>query len=48
MAPKRPSDAGDAAHDEKKPRHGFRVGPENLPDGPWRRKGLSLKFSSQR
>lgn len=44
MAPKRPSDAGDAAPDEKKPRHGFRVGPENLPDGPWRRKGLSLEI----
>lgn len=30
---------GDGGERTKKPRHGFRVGPENLPDGPWRRKG---------
>ncbi|KAH8880636.1 hypothetical protein GQ53DRAFT_833098 [Thozetella sp. PMI_491] len=27
----------------KKPRKGFRVGPENLPDGPWRRKVDKVK-----
>ncbi|KAK8127670.1 hypothetical protein PG984_008778 [Apiospora sp. TS-2023a] len=26
------------APDAKKPKKGFRVGPENLPDGPWKRK----------
>lgn len=31
-------DAG-ASPAPKKAKHGFRVGPENLPDGPWRRKG---------
>ena len=30
-----PSESGPAP---KKARHGFRVGPANLPDGPWRRK----------
>lgn len=45
MPDKRPlaEDAGaqaEAEQPKKKPRHGFRVGPENLPDGPWRRKGL--------
>ncbi|KAL7937924.1 hypothetical protein V8C35DRAFT_290303 [Trichoderma chlorosporum] len=35
MAPKGTSEgAGEAP----KKKHGFRVGPENLPDGPWRRK----------
>jgi len=28
----------DGAPPPKKARHGFRVGPANLPDGPWRRK----------
>ncbi|KAK3306978.1 uncharacterized protein B0T15DRAFT_528775 [Chaetomium strumarium] len=27
----------------KKAKHGFRVGPENLPDGPWRRKVTKIK-----
>lgn len=27
----------------KKPRHGFKVGPDNLPDGTWRRKVISIK-----
>lgn len=40
MAAKRQNDAESAAPEAKKPKHGFRVGPENLPDGPWRRKGL--------
>lgn len=39
MAPKRSGDAKNGDAENKKPRHGFRVGPENLPDGPWRRKG---------
>lgn len=39
MAPKRPIEASEKDAASKKPRHGFRVGPENLPDGPWRRKG---------
>lgn len=38
MAPKRAAESG-ADSDAKKPRKGFRTGPENLPDGPWRRKG---------
>lgn len=47
MSSKRPreevSDEGGGEIDSrnKKPRHGFRVGPENLPDGPWRRKGTA-------
>jgi hypothetical protein len=44
MAAKRQNDAEPAAPEAKKPKHGFRVGPENLPDGPWRRKGLSPCF----
>ncbi|KAI1334824.1 hypothetical protein F5Y15DRAFT_420444 [Xylariaceae sp. FL0016] len=44
MAPKRPlesdSTAGPAA---KKHRKGFRVGPQNLPDGPWKRKVDKIK-----
>ncbi|CAM1511597.1 Fc.00g091100.m01.CDS01 [Cosmosporella sp. VM-42] len=43
MAPKRPIEADAAAPDSKKPKHGFRVGPENLPDGPWRRKVTKIK-----
>ncbi|KAM6482619.1 hypothetical protein HDV62DRAFT_361137 [Trichoderma sp. SZMC 28011] len=34
MAPKGASEGTEAP----KKKHGFRVGPENLPDGPWRRK----------
>ncbi|PTB70777.1 hypothetical protein BBK36DRAFT_1134060 [Trichoderma citrinoviride] len=37
MAPKSTSEGADSAEVTKK-KHGFRVGPENLPDGPWRRK----------
>ncbi|KAL6698115.1 hypothetical protein J3F84DRAFT_366553 [Trichoderma pleuroticola] len=37
MAPKGTSEGGTTSEAPKK-KHGFRVGPENLPDGPWRRK----------
>ncbi|OAA54019.1 hypothetical protein ISF_08499 [Cordyceps fumosorosea ARSEF 2679] len=43
MAPKpgkKPVGDGDAG---KKHRKGFRVGPDNLPDGPWRRKVTKIK-----
>ncbi|KAI5463777.1 hypothetical protein BGZ63DRAFT_403053 [Mariannaea sp. PMI_226] len=43
MAPKRPVEATEPASDAKKAKHGFRVGPENLPDGPWRRKVTKIK-----
>jgi hypothetical protein len=47
MPPKRPlEDAPPAGGPEaKKPRakKGFRVGPDNLPDGPWRRKVTKIK-----
>lgn len=36
---------GDGDARSKKPRHGFRVGPENLPDGPWRRKVTKIKHN---
>ncbi|KAK3353137.1 hypothetical protein B0T25DRAFT_568363 [Lasiosphaeria hispida] len=36
-------DGGDGDARQKKARHGFRVGPENLPDGPWRRKVDKIK-----
>ena len=32
-----------AAPPEAKKRKGFRVGPENLPDGAWRRKNTKIK-----
>ncbi|WYZ46387.1 hypothetical protein EsH8_IX_000612 [Colletotrichum jinshuiense] len=42
MAPKRAAEGAAAssadAQQQKKPRKGFRVGPDNLPEGPWRRK----------
>jgi len=38
MAPKRARD-DDAARPVKKPKTGFRVGPANLPDGTYKRKG---------
>ncbi|GAB1318999.1 rRNA-processing protein FYV7 [Madurella fahalii] len=37
------SPASDDARKAKKAKHGFRVGPENLPDGPWRRKVTKIK-----
>ncbi|KAK5998689.1 hypothetical protein PT974_01071 [Cladobotryum mycophilum] len=43
MAPKRTFDTSETAPEAKKPKHGFRVGPENLPDGPWRRKVDKIK-----
>ncbi|KAL7950137.1 hypothetical protein V8C42DRAFT_309585 [Trichoderma barbatum] len=38
MAPKETSRSADTKPEAPKKKHGFRVGPENLPDGPWRRK----------
>ncbi|ETS82606.1 hypothetical protein PFICI_04482 [Pestalotiopsis fici W106-1] len=43
MAPKRPLDASDARDSKKARKGGFRVGPDNLPDGPWRRKVTKIK-----
>ncbi|KAF3067111.1 hypothetical protein GL218_08800 [Daldinia childiae] len=44
MAPKRPLESDTVATPAaKKLRKGFRVGPENLPDGPWRRKVDKIK-----
>jgi hypothetical protein len=39
MAPKRPLEDDPAASAPKKHRPGFKVGPDNLPDGTYRRKG---------
>lgn len=35
------SSTADDTRKPKKAKHGFRVGPENLPDGAWRRKGTA-------
>lgn len=47
MAPKRSLESEDTSRsggpENKKPRKGFRVGPDNLPDGPWRRKVTKIK-----
>ncbi|KAF4126580.1 hypothetical protein GMORB2_0316 [Geosmithia morbida] len=43
MAPRRPPGGSSPAPESKKPRKGFRVGPDNLPDGPWRRKVTKIK-----
>ncbi|KAF5231306.1 hypothetical protein FAUST_9344 [Fusarium austroamericanum] len=43
MAAKHQNEGADTAPEVKKPKHGFRVGPENLPDGPWRRKVTKVK-----
>ncbi|OTB05481.1 hypothetical protein M426DRAFT_319744 [Hypoxylon sp. CI-4A] len=44
MAPKRPLESDSATTPAaKKLRKGFRVGPQNLPDGPWRRKVDKIK-----
>ncbi|KAI1373688.1 hypothetical protein F4677DRAFT_448258 [Hypoxylon crocopeplum] len=44
MAPKRPLESESAATPAaKKLRKGFRVGPGNLPDGPWKRKVDKIK-----
>lgn len=44
--PLAPEGASSSAPDPKKPRHGFRVGPDNLPDGPWRRKRSFCRCAS--
>ncbi|KAM0465656.1 hypothetical protein ACHAPV_001711 [Trichoderma viride] len=38
MGSKKTPEGADASSEATKKKHGFRVGPENLPDGPWRRK----------
>ncbi|KAK3294756.1 uncharacterized protein B0H64DRAFT_443802 [Chaetomium fimeti] len=38
-----PSSTTDETRKPKKAKHGFRVGPENLPDGAWRRKVTKIK-----
>ncbi|KAI1770839.1 hypothetical protein F4818DRAFT_445772 [Hypoxylon cercidicola] len=44
MAPKRPLESdGSATPAAKKIRKGFRIGPANLPDGPWKRKVDKIK-----
>ncbi|TGO38997.1 hypothetical protein BHYA_0063g00460 [Botrytis hyacinthi] len=45
MAPiKRPREEDSSSRSTtKKPRHGFKVGPDNLPDGTWRRKVIAIK-----
>ncbi|ESZ98681.1 hypothetical protein SBOR_0919 [Sclerotinia borealis F-4128] len=44
MAPsKRPHEDDTTSSTIKKPRHGFKVGPDNLPDGTWRRKVIAIK-----
>lgn len=45
MAPsKRPREEDTTSRSTtKKPRHGFKVGPDNLPDGTWRRKVIAIK-----
>ncbi|KAJ6447133.1 rRNA processing domain-containing protein [Purpureocillium lavendulum] len=46
MAPKRPLEAAadaESAASKKPKRGGFKVGPDNLPDGPWRRKVTKIK-----
>ncbi|KAH8590483.1 hypothetical protein B0O99DRAFT_634474 [Bisporella sp. PMI_857] len=42
MAPKRPAEDDQPAK-PKRQRTGFNVGPENLPDGTWRRKVIKIK-----
>lgn len=51
MAPKRPLEDDAAVSLPKKQRAGFKVGPDNLPDGTYRRKGtianpLKLRMNS--
>ncbi|KAG6040556.1 hypothetical protein E4U41_000192 [Claviceps citrina] len=44
MAPKRRIDSSaESETASKKAKRGFRVGPDNLPDGPWRRKVTKIK-----
>jgi hypothetical protein len=48
MGTKRKHDEGEAGPDltetSKKTKKGFTVGPENLPDGTYRRKGMYIRF----
>jgi hypothetical protein len=44
MAPKRPLEDDASASKPKKQRSGFKVGPDNLPDGTWKRKGMIIKI----
>jgi len=43
MASKRPRENESDAPQPKKPRTGFKVGPDNLPDGTWKRKVSKIK-----
>ncbi|KAM0669281.1 hypothetical protein ACQRIT_004260 [Beauveria bassiana] len=43
MAPKTTKKPSSDSEAVKKHRQGFRVGPDNLPDGPWRRKVTKIK-----
>jgi hypothetical protein len=43
MASKRPGENESDAPQPKKPRTGFKVGPDNLPDGTWKRKVIKIK-----
>jgi len=43
MAPKRPIEDVAVEPSSKKHRSGFKIGPDNLPDGTYRRKGTTSK-----
>lgn len=43
---KRDHNDGDAKAERKKQKKGFRVGPDNLPDGVWKRKSESASSRS--
>jgi hypothetical protein len=43
MASKRPRENEPDATQSKKPRTAFKVGPDNLPDGTWKRKVIKIK-----
>jgi hypothetical protein len=47
MAPKRPIEDDAVAPQSKKHRTGFKVGPDNLPDGTYRRKGKRTRSLHQ-
>ena len=46
MAPKRPIEDNAAESQPKKRRDGFKIGPDNLPDGTHRRKGTTTRQSA--
>jgi hypothetical protein len=46
MAPKRTLEDSSDGPLPKKQRGGFKVGPDNLPDGTWRRKGRNTKYAT--